>query len=248
MRVTKLLLALLLVLCPVGLAHAEDGDEKDSDAARAIALPGRLGLTGFNDMVDARTPKLISVRAGLRYDFDIQERDFDGAVKATREKVEHELELYAGGSVFGLVDVSARLPYVFRREENALRGVADFADRDRGWGDFDLAAKVTLNCGGFFSVAPYVHGRFATGEPEVEGLYSGTYGVAATASILNDYLAVHGNVAGFQQEQGLSSLIFRAGVSFVAWSDDMLLLRVYGYADGIEDEGGRRRGRRRRAG
>ena len=39
------------------------------------------------------------------------------------------------------------------------------------------------------------------------------------------------------QEEGLSALIFRAGASFVVWSDDFLLLRVYGYGDGIEYEG-----------
>lgn len=238
MRVTKLLWTLALALCLFpGLAHADDEDEGDSDAARAIALSGRLGLTGFNNMVDARTPKLISIRGGARYDFEVVDRDFNGAVNATRKRKEHELELYVGASALGLIDVSARLPYVFRRDENVLKGVADFADRDRGWGDFDLAGKVTLNFGGLLSVAPFVHGRFATGEPSVRGLYEGTWGVAATLSIFNDYLAVHGNVAGFHQEEGLSALIFRGGASFVLWSDDFLLLRVYGYADGIEYEG-----------
>jgi hypothetical protein len=234
-------LTLLLLALLAAPALAEDGDaqkeKKDSDAARSISFSNRLGLTGFQDLIDARTPRLVSVRGGVRYDLSVLDQDFDGALKASRKKEEHQVGLWAAASVFGLVDVSGRVPYVYRRSENNLKGLAEKVDRDRGWGDFDLAAKVTLNLGGFAAIAPYVHGRFPTGEPEVEELMTFEWGVAGTLSLFNDYLAVHGNIAGLNQEEGLAAMRFRVGASFVVWSDELALVRIYGYGDGIEYEG-----------
>jgi len=224
-------------------AWAEDesddsSQEKESGAGVAINLPGRLGLTGFQDMVDARTPKgLFAIRGGAHYDLKISGQDFDGAVDATRRQEIHDFTVYAGGSVLGLVDVAARIPWSYRRGKENFQGIANRVDHDRGWADFDLAAKVSLNVWGPFTVAPYVHGRFATGEPEVRELYEFEWGVAGSISLFNDYLSVHGNVSGFNREKGLAAVRFRLGGSFVVWADKLLTLRIYGYGDGIEYEG-----------
>lgn len=236
--------ALLLAILCAGAAAAEDDSASESssglrekDAARALRLSGRVGLTGFQDMVDARTPGTISLRAGVRYDLSVQDLDFNGALNANRTREVHDVGFYAGGSLFGLVDVAARLPYSFRRDDNNIKGFRDFVERDRGWADVDLAAKVSLNVWGPLTVAPYLHGRFPTGEPSVRDLLEFEGGVAATVSLFNHYLAVHGNAGGFLQEEGLSALRFRAGASLVVWSDPGLLIRTYVYGDGIEYEG-----------
>ncbi|MBL4847500.1 MAG: hypothetical protein JKY65_18435 [Planctomycetes bacterium] len=215
----------------------DESSEGDRGAGLAIRLPGRIGLTGFQDMVDARSPKgPFSIRGGVRYDVTMIEQDFDGAVRNTREKEIHDLSIYVGGSLFGLVDVSARIPWSYRVEENNLSGLRDTVDRDHGWADFDFAAKVTLQLGPV-TLAPYVKGRFDTGEPEVNDLMEFEWGAAGTFSILNDYVSFHGNAAGFTREQGLFAVKFRLGVSFVVWTGPALTLRVYGYGDGVEYEG-----------
>ncbi|MGE0711599.1 MAG: hypothetical protein AB7N76_03710 [Planctomycetota bacterium] len=227
-------LALLLLAALAAPAHAEGEDDGgDQDAARAIMFPGRLGLTGFQDMVDARTPKRFAIRGGIQYDVLVQDQDFGGAYKVQRELEQHELGLYVGASALGMIDVSARMPWVYRHERDDLRGLVDRVDRDHGWGDFDLAGKVSLAVGPIV-LAPYLNGRFPTGEPQVKDLLRFEYGASATFSLFNDYLSVHGNVAGLTKEKGFNALIFRAGASFVVWSDAALLVRVYGYGDGIE--------------
>lgn len=231
-----------LLCCFAGPAWAEEDapaeEERESGAGVTINLPGRLGLTGFQDMVDARTPKgLFALRGGVHYDVGVSGQDFDGAIDATRSQEVHDLSVYAGGSVMGLVDVAARIPWSYRRGKNNIQGLANQVDRDHGWADFDFAAKVSLNVWGPITVAPYAHGRFPTGEPQVRDLIEFEWGAAASISLFNHYLSVHGNVAGFNREQGLMAVRFRLGAAFVVWADKLLTLRIYGYGDGIEYEG-----------
>ena len=63
------------------------------------------------------------------------------------------------------------------------------------------------------------------------------YGAAGTFTLLNEHLGLHANLAGLQREEGLTALRYRLGVSFVAWSDAFMLLRLYAYGDAIEFEG-----------
>jgi hypothetical protein len=216
-----------------------DDDKSDSAPSRAINFPGTLGLGGMQDMVDARTPEdFIALRAGVRYSVLVEEQSFDGALDVTRERERHAATFYAGGSLLGLVDVSIRIPFVYDKEDRSINGFPDpAADYDKGWGNISLAGKVTLKLGPV-EVAPYLHGLFPTGEPAVEDLAELEYGVAGSFFLLNDYLGVHGNLAGIQIEGGISALRYRVGASFVVWSTRPLLLRVYGYGDGIEFEGG----------
>ena len=224
---TSLVLALTLQVAP---ARAEE-----SDAEAAIGLPGTLGLSGMQDLVDARSLEL-SIRAGTRYQLLVEGQDFDGAVRLERDRTRHEFVAYAGGSVLELVDASIRYPWVYDSEDQDFRGARDIDDSDTGWGDVDLAAKVSLELGPV-DVAPYVHGRFPTGEPATRDLIEFTYGVAATFSLLNEYLGFHANLAGFQREEGLSAIRYRLGASFVVWTEPVALVRLYAYADGIEWEG-----------
>lgn len=228
------LLALLVAALLAGAARAEE-----SAAGRAVNLPGNLGLAGMQDLVDARVPKLIAVRAGLRYALQVRDQDFRGAVHATRELERHDVLAYAGASLFGVADAAVRLPFVYRRDDTDLRGLRDQlrARHDEGWGDLDVAGKVALSLGDWITVAPFASGKLPTGEPDVRDLGRFEWGAAATLSVLNQYVSVHGNVAGLTEEEGLQGFRYRLGASFVPVATDPLLLRVYGYADGLEYEG-----------
>lgn len=226
-------LAACLIAC-AAVAHADDDDD---DAKRALKLSGSTGLTGFRNMVDARTPGTLSFRGGLRYLVNVVDNDFRGALNATRKQRRHDITLYAGGSLLGLIDVAAKIPFVFDRQKTSINGLPDPRDdNDKGWGDVDLAGKISLELGPF-DVAAYALGRLPTGEPEVRDLAELEYGVAASFTIFNHHLAAHGNLAGLQVEKGLTALRYRVGVSFVILDFDTLLLRVYGYGNGIEFEG-----------
>ncbi|MEZ6188470.1 MAG: hypothetical protein R3F62_26145 [Planctomycetota bacterium] len=223
----------LALVASAACAWADD----DDDAKRALKLSGSLGLTGFRDMVDARTPGVLSVRGGLRYHVDVTDQDFKGAIDATRKAQRHELSLYAGGSLLGMIDVAGRVPYLITREETNRFGLPDLsADDDYGWGDVDLAAKVSLSLG-LIDAAVFATGRIPSGEPAVRDLGQFEYGLAASLTLFNHHFAAHGNVSGLQVEEGLSALRYRVGASFVLLDFDALLLRVYAYGDGIEYEG-----------
>lgn len=230
-----LLVGLLLLLPGVAPGRAE---ESDSAAEDAIGLPGFLGLAGFQDMVDARVPGLLSVRAGLRYDLFVTEQDFRGSVDAKRDLEQHDVGAYVGVSALGLIDAAIRLPFVYRRDDVDLGNAVDqFKTRyDEGWANLDAAGKVSFDLGPI-ALAPFVFGRIPSGEPDVRDLARFEYGLAATFSILDEYLAVHGNLAGVQVEKGLQAFRYRAGASIVVLATDLVLVRVYGYGDGIEYEG-----------
>jgi len=235
-RTLSLLFALAALAAPV-LADDEDDGGGGGGAAEAIKLAGTIGLTGFRDMVDARVPDGLSIRGGIRYDLLVVDQDFSGAVRATRKADRHEFTLYGGASLLGLIDAAARIPYLYTDDEINRRGLVDRdADEDIGWGDFDLAAKVALEVGPL-DVAPFVFGRFPTGEPDVRDLAEFHYGAAATFSFFGDFIAAHANLAGVQIEEGLSAFRYRFGVSLVGVATSALLVRVYGYLDGVEFEG-----------
>lgn len=226
-----LLSALLL------LAAAAGGARADTEASDAIGFGGRLGLTGFQDLVDARVPETLAIRAGVHYVLNVVDQDFRGAINASRKQRRHDFDLYAGASALGLLDAAIKLPYVYDRDEVNRNGIlSDFKDRDVGWGDVDVAAKVTIGLGPIV-LAPYLAGRFPSGEPAVRDLAQFEYGAAATLGLLNEHVGLHANLAGLQVEEGLSALRYRLGVSFVPLAMDGFLLRIYGYGDGIEFEG-----------
>jgi hypothetical protein len=208
---------------------------KDSDAEDAIGLPGFLGLTGFQDMVDARVPSLLSIRTGARYDLTVTEQSFKTNVHTVREAQQHEFVAYAGVSALGLIDAAVRAPFVYERDDTHLRGLTNQIKTryGAGWGDLDVAGKVSLHAGPIV-LAPFLYGRLPSGEPKVRDLGRFEYGLAGTFSILNEYLAVHGNIVGVQYEKGDAAFRYRVGVSVVVLATDLVLLRAYGYGDGIE--------------
>jgi hypothetical protein len=230
---SRLSLACALLLLAAPVARAET-----SDAERARALPGRLGLTGFHDMVDARVPKLLSVRGGLSYRAFVTDQDFRGAIDTTRELETHDVDLYAGVSALGLLDAAIRVPIVYRRDDVDLRGVGEQlqARYDQGVANLDVAGKVSLDLGPI-SLAPYASGKLPTGDGSLDDLARFDFGVAATFTLFNEYLAIHANVGGLTEEEGLQAFRYRIGASAVVFATKPLLVRIYGYGDGLEYEG-----------
>ena len=226
---------LLLVLLCAPAARADDAG--DSDASQSVRLQGALGLTGFMDMVDARTPGLLSIRGGSRYQLDVRDRRFEASSGSlVREERHHEIWTHVGVSLLGFIDASARIPFVWDRQTTDIRGGPDVRDNSHGWGDLDLAAKITLEFGPF-TVAPYAWGRIPTGEPKVQDLAELNYGAAGTLSLFSSYLSFHANLAGIQKETGISGLRYRLGLAFCPWASDSYLIRAFAYADGVEYEG-----------
>lgn len=227
--------ALLCLAAPSGEVRAEGG----SDADKALRFPGHLGLTGFMDMVDARTPGVLHIRTGIRYRATLRDRNFEAATGSlSKQEQEHTLDAYLGVSFLGLVDAAIRLPYIIsRKEKNNRKGLADVADlEDDGFANVDLAGKISLTIGPF-DVAPFLYGRLPSGERDIRDFAELNYGGAATFSTLNGYLSLHANVAGVQFEGGTAGVRYRVGLAFVLWASDSYLLRVFAYGDGIEYEG-----------
>lgn len=230
---------LALLLCTLGVASAHAGEGGGSAAENAIQLSGSRGLTGFMDMVDARTPGVLSLRFGTRYIVSVRDRDLGGGqAKLSQREERHALFTSGGVSLFSLVDVGARIPYLFESKDWNVKGQNDLPGEghERGWGDFDLAAKVSLPLG-WFTVAPFATGRFPVGEPDTRDLAELDYGASATFTLLSQYLSFHGNLYGLQRETGLSAFGYRLGLAGVPLATDTLLLRLYAYADGLEYEG-----------
>ena len=236
-RIRRVSIASCLVLALPWAVRAEEGTGAASE--RAIALSGARGLTGFMDMVDARTPGLLSIRFGTRYIVSVRDRNLEGGQAGVNQREErHALFTSGGVSLFSLLDVGARIPYLFESEDWNVKGQADLPDdgSDHGWGDFDLAAKISLPLG-WFTVAPFATGRFPIGEPQVRDLAQLDYGASATLTLFSQYLSFHGNLYGIQRETGLSAFGYRLGLAGVPLATDLLLLRVYSYVDGLEYEG-----------
>lgn len=236
-RPCSLLLAAALLAALASSGRADEGT--GSAAEEAIKLPGARGLVGFGDMVDARSPGLLSIRLGTRYEVSVHDRDLETPTGggASERTTRHALYTVVGLSLFGIVDAGARIPYLFESEEQNVFGAPEpGSDSDHGWGDLDLAGKVTLQLG-WFSVAPYLLGRLPTAEPAVEDLAEFDYGASGTFAILSQYLSFHGNLYGIQRETGLSALGYRLGLAGVPFASDPLLLRLYAYVDGLEYEG-----------
>lgn len=227
----------VLAIGALGLVATGPARARESDAEAAIGLPGRLGLTGFQDMVDARVPALLNVRGGLRYDVFVSNREFGGAFDAELEREEHQFGAFIGVSALGLLDASLRFPFIYRKDSAEVNGLPDpSGSYDQGWGDLDVAGKASFGLGPIV-LAPYLYGKLPVGEPDVGDLAELEYGGAATFSILNQYLAVHANLSGVQVEGGEAAFRYRLGASVVVLATDALLVRVYGYGDGIEYEG-----------
>lgn len=223
-------------------AYADDDEDEspirsETDAERATWFSSRMGLIGMQDMVDARIPEL-SLRGSVQYDARFTDHDIQTEIELSRQGQEHTLTFTAGASALGLVDVAIRGPFEYTRYDDQLKGVGDdpAGQTARGWGDVEVAGKIAIGFGPLV-LSPYLWGRIPSGEPEVRDLARFEYGLAGTITLFNDYLAVHGNVVGLQESGGLSAFRYRLGASFVVYSEPDLLVRLYGYQDGVEFEG-----------
>lgn len=235
MRRCSLPSALLALALGAGAARG-----LDSDAEPAIGLPNRLGLCGFQDMVDARVPGFLSLRGAVRYDVEVRRQELDHGGRVVREREQHDFTVLAGASAFGMLDAAIRLPYVYRRDDTDVDAAVGWADAryDEGWSDLEVAGKLGYSFGGLLSLGTFAWGRLPeSGEPDVGDLASFELGSAATLSLLNEFLAIHANLTGLQLEPGALAFRYRAGVSFVCVATEVLLVRLYGYVEGLEHEG-----------
>lgn len=237
MRPIPFLVACSFLLLPAA-ARADEGT--GSNAEQAISLPGNHGLIGFGEMVDARTPGLFNLRGGTRYLLTVRDRDLEGGAADLSERTKrHELYTYVGLSLFGFLDFAGRIPYLFESKEQNVLGQPDPStadDDDKGWGDVDLAAKVSLSVG-WFTVGPYVLVKLPSSEPSVDDLAGADYGVSGTFTLFSQYLTFHGNLYGIQRETGFTGLGYRLGFALVLFATDDFLVRSYSYVDGQEYEG-----------
>jgi hypothetical protein len=223
------------------LALASPALALESEAEPAIGLSNNLGLCGFQDMVDARVPGFLSLRASLRYDVGVRQQEVrDEGGRVVREREEHGVTAVVGASAFGALDAAIRIPYVYRRDDTDVRGAADRsrARYDEGWSDIEVAGKLSYTFGGLLTMGSYAWGRLPeSGEPDVGDIASFEFGSAATFSLLNEFLALHANLSGLQLEPGAFAFRYRVGVSFVFVTTEILTIRAYGYLDGLEHEG-----------
>lgn len=218
---------------PPAPREEERAGTRDAARARTLNLPNRIGLSGFGDMIDARVPKdTVALRGGVRYRAQLSERD----VEAGGEELErHEFPLYAGASLFGLLDAGMRVSYVVREEQIEVNGGSDDELDDSGWADMELGGKVSLDLW-LLSLGAYVQGRIPL-DTEVTRLSYVDAGVTGTFAFWDDRIALHGNLSALFIEEGTQALKYRVGVSVVPLALDLVTLRAFAYLDGMEYEG-----------
>ena len=118
---------------------------------------------------------------------------------------------------------------MYRRDDIDLHGVGEQLEAryDQGFADLDVAGKVSLDIGPV-ALAPYMVGKLPTGDGSLEDLARFEFGAAATFTILQEYFALHANIGGFTEEEGLQGFRYRIGASVVPFATDFLLVRIYG--------------------
>lgn len=262
---SKISLSLLLVCILAASAHAQ---EEDTYSWRvhpkdALALGGDEGLSGFQSLIDARSPQaatdhedyalVFSFPYRLGFGFHAQriEHDFRGSqrvdlrrdrfgptfkfgVTLLPEKVPIEIGVGVRGFDEERTRVSQRVGQLGQATSTGSKG------REDGFGDLTLALKIEIPTGAdAIALAPYAIGRLPNGDPDVELPARIEYGLAMTlAPGLGEIFAFHVDVAGVHEEHGVSAFRYRAGisVSFVP-PGRWFLARIHAYGEGLEYEG-----------
>lgn len=218
-------LALVLVAAP---ARAED------EGRRSVGFSGTRGLTGMREMVDARVPELLNVRGMLRFEHE--------SLNLESNAFAHSVDTYAaegigGVSALGMLDAGIRYPLEIRVNKDDVRGVSSHQVTIEGVGDPELSGKVAFKLGPV-SLGPYGTAHFNIGHKSLEHTNKWDLGACGTLAILNDHVAVHGNITWVRTfvhfGPGKFAFGYRLGGSVVPWADETLVLRLYLYLDGLE--------------
>ncbi|MBI3723188.1 hypothetical protein HY251_04420 [bacterium] len=221
-----------LVFLLAGAARAED-QKSAGDAQAAINFPSSRGLAGMRDMIDARVPEKLAVRGLLRFEHD--------SLNVESDAIAHSVDVYAaelilGASALSIVDVGFRLPVEFRVDKHDIRGFSSRRVSANGVGDAELSGKAGFKLGPI-TLGPYATIHVNSGSALLEKHNELQLGGAAALSLLDDRLAVHLNVSEVAFSSGKWAIGYRLGASVVPWADDLIVLRVYGYFDGLEYAG-----------
>jgi hypothetical protein len=201
----------------------------DDDAERALKLANFRGLSGMQDLIDARVPTGLVIRGGVRLEeahSDLHGHMFD----FSQEKI--DLQAYAGVAAFSLFEVGARLPFEIDHTTKtfSINGGATRRSGDQ-FGDLDLAGKLSLKLG-WFALAPYAQVTLPSGDRRFDHSTGAELGGAVSAALLQSRVVLHANVSGQFIDTGNWALNFRGGVSVVPLASKVLVLRPYIYLDG----------------
>lgn len=209
------------------------------------------GVTGFGDVIDARSPTWKSqalledcfFRFGAGYQGVREDLELDGAVRA-EFRSERQAGVLFGGVAIPLV--RGELGLSLRAYEEAhlrtkVRGptAAKDDDRDYGVGTLGLLAKVALPLKdiNWLHLAPYAGGRVTLGgDHDLEEPSQFDYGLSVTLAPQEQmsWFALHVNLGGTLVEGGATGLRYRIGPSLSLPLSPGASLRFFAYADGFE--------------
>jgi hypothetical protein len=212
---------------PKGSTGGASSSEDDADLATKLA--NFRGLSGMQDLVDARVPNGLVIRGGVR--FEQEHQDLSGHVlDFSQDKI--NLQAYAGVAALGLFEVGARLPFELDHSTKVLHLTSGGAHRNGDqFGDLDLGGKISLRLG-WFSLAPYALATLPTGDRTFDHATGATIGGAVTAALLKSVLCLHANCDAQYIDGGQWNLNWRAGLSVVPIATKAILLRPYAFLQG----------------
>jgi len=194
----------------------------------AIKLPNFQGLSGMQDMVDARVPEGLTIRGGLR--MEQQKTDLKGPLLDFSQET-FDLQAYAGVAAMKLFEVGARLPFELNHQTEGNRSGGHNRWSSSNVGDLDVSGKIAI-CFGNLTLAPYALFTLPTGQHRFDDVVGGRVGGAATLTALDSILAVHANVDGAWISGGHWVIDYRVGVSVVPLATKILLVRPYIFLNG----------------
>jgi hypothetical protein len=201
----------------------------DDDADLAVKLPNFFGLSGMQDMIDARIPTGLTIRGGVR--LEQTKSDLHGPLMNFKAD-QLNLQAYAGVAALELFEVGARLPFEINHTSKGLRIDGGHTRKDGDtFGDLDVGGKFSIRFGPL-ALAPYLVATLPSGDRRFNNTAGGRVGGAATVSILKSIVNFHANVDGAWLEGGDWAIDFRTGVSVVPLATKILLLRPYVFLNG----------------
>ncbi len=209
---------------PAPKAHSTSED----DADMAVKLPNFMGLSGMQDMIDARIPTGFTIRGGAR--LEQTKSELDGPLMNFKNK-QLNMQAYAGVALLELFEVGARIPFQLNRTSKGIKFDGGERHENDQFGDLDVGAKLSIRLGPM-SLAPYVVLRLPSGDRRVSREAGGRAGGAMTISILKSIVNFHANVDGQWAEANHWSVNYRTGVSIVPLATKLILLRPYVFLDG----------------
>jgi len=230
-RSRYLALAVLSVALARSPARAEDSDV---DTARGFS--SSFGLTGMRELIDARAPRDLNVRLMTVASYDRIELS---SPRLSRRTDRLRDELIGGVSVLGALEGGARwFPFEHELVLDRPTGAAATRTRRHGAGDLDLAAKASLELEPV-SLAPYAVLHLGVGEPAVQESTQLEVGGAFTLELAERFVGLHANLAFVEREAGRRAFRYRIGASGVLVATEDVVVRVFAFADGLEEGGAR---------